>query len=201
MKLIYMLSALALSLQINAGTMNRVFDGMNAKCQDGYDAFNSKLNGVFSLSNPVVSISSEEVNVKLDIKFFECRKVLNEFKLVRVDYQSKSEITFMNKVISKIELSKELRAFSSDSVILASADLITEIELDKSSSIILTIPTVAMDTNVFSSAQSKGDLFVNLDLSTIREISSNESVVEREQITSGQYRLFINTKTQKALLE
>ena len=107
----------------------------------------------------------------------------------------------MDKVINKIERSKEIRAFNEDSTIVASADLIHIFDQNQGSSISLTMPILDMSPNKFTGAQSKGDIYVNFDLVTVRDLSTAQLGTSRDQIVSGQYRLFINTKTNKAHFE
>lgn len=201
MKSVSILLSLVLSTGIYASSITRVFDGANAKCSNKHDVFSSQLNGLYSLSNPKVALVDNQVEVELDIKFFECKEVGSDFKLVKVDYKSESEVEFMGNKMTRIELEKEVRAINDSYEVVSKVDLISAVENEGSSKIKLVLSKEEMNVNEFSTASEKGDLFINLDMTTVREIHSENYSSGKERITFGQFRLFIDTKNQKAIID
>lgn len=201
MKNVAIAFAMLFGTQIYATTLSKVYDGAVARCSNGSDVFTSKLNGVFSFSNPKVFIEDDQVSIELKLNFFECQKSESGFKFVKVNYSAESEIEFMDNTIRKVEFKKEIRAVNDKLELVGIVDLGFNLENEESQIVKLVLSKNTMSKNEFSASSSKGDMYIDLDMTTLRELSSATYNGGKELLTSGKYRLFIDSQNNKAFIQ
>lgn len=145
----------------------RMKDGTSASCKTKYDVTYSKVNNVYSFSNPEMEESEDSVAFALDVNFYECTENNGKFSFKKLDNHMTATYTYPDFenggtiTANRIDKNKYIVAYNDKFEVIAKGEIQKD---DGQYYVILTLDKSDIEANNFPQAQEKGAFFSTVAL-------------------------------------
>lgn len=171
-----------------ANQIIKLHDGGRANCASNYDVKQSQIHNVYSLKTIKKTEKKNSVALKMEIQFYSCVKLKDEYKFVLNTNHGQAHYQYMQNDVRRKDISKKL-ILTNDAIQLLAE---VSIDLNKSSQIIsIELDKSDLSINNFPQAQQRGNYYFDISMTTMSEVMVNGKAPFKDRTIYGGYRVFV----------